>query len=74
LWGNPMDLDLGENLVFSSFVLPLISPIALVAFGGIWERKICALCVFLPLHRFEFSSEIRWWNFLELITLGFLEP
>jgi hypothetical protein len=66
-----------RNLVFSSFVLPLIFPHSISCFGGIWERRTCALRVFLSLHRlhrFEFSSEIRWWKFVELITLGFLEP
>jgi hypothetical protein len=46
-------------------VLPLISFHSICCFGWIWERRIWALRVFLPLHlvhRFEFSLEIRWWK------------
>jgi hypothetical protein len=71
--GNLLDLDLASSLWISSFVLPLISLHSISCFGRIWVRRTWAL-VFLPLHRFEFSSEIRWWKFVELITLGFLEP
>jgi hypothetical protein len=64
--------------VFSSFVLPLISPHNISCFGGIWERMTCALCVFLPLHwlhRFEFSSEICGSeSSLSLLLLGSWNP
>jgi hypothetical protein len=55
-----LDLDLGVLWIYS-FVLPLISLHSISCFGRIWVRRIWAL-VFLPLHQFEFSSEIRWWK------------
>jgi hypothetical protein len=64
-----------SSLCFSSFVLSLISLLRISCFGRIWVWRTWAL-MFLPLHqlhRFEFSSEILWWKFIELITIGFLE-